>query len=73
MRIRQERLDSNVRVSKLEVAIAEAIEGVDDIYVEEILLALLGIQNHWVNVLRSAEIPSIEKEADEEADEGSTT
>lgn len=74
MRIRQERLDSNIRVSQLEAEFAKVIvDAPDGVYVEEIVLALLNVQNHWVNVLRNHEIPSIEKEADEEADEGSTT
>lgn len=73
MRIRKERLESNIRTSHLEAELAKVISKVDDIYVEEIILALQGVQSYWVNVLRNEEIPSIEKEDDEEADEGSPT
>ena len=73
MRIRQERLDSNVRVSKMEAGISEVIMNTDDTYVEEILLALQNVQARWINMLRNEEIPSLDKEDDEEEDEGSIT
>lgn len=72
MRIRQERLDSNVRVSSLEVAISEAVMAADGIYVEEIVLALQNVQTRWLNTLRNEEIPAVEKESNDDND-GSTT
>ena len=73
MRIRKERLESNIRTSRLEADMAKVISKTEDLYVEEILLALNGLQAYWINVLRNDEIPSIEKESDEETNEGSTT
>ena len=73
MRIRKERLESNIRVSQLEADMAQVISNTDDLYVEEILLALQGLQTYWINVLRNDEIPSIEKEPDEDEHERGTT
>lgn len=73
MRIRKERVESNLRVTELQIAISEAISKNEGVYVEEILLALQNEQSHWINILRNDEVPSVEKEDDEEADEGSTT
>jgi hypothetical protein len=73
MRIRKERLESNIRTSQLEADMAKVISNTEDLYVEEVLLALNGLQAYWINVLRNDEIPSIEKESDEESNEGSTT
>ena len=68
MRIRKERLESNVRVSNMEVAIAEAISNQDGVYVEEIVLALQEVQSHWLNILRNDEVPSLDKTDEEEND-----
>lgn len=70
MRIRKERLESNIRTSQLESELARVVaEAPEGIYVEEIILALSNLQAYWVNVLRNEEIPSVEKDEDE----GSTT
>lgn len=70
MRIRKERLESNIRTSQLESELARVVaEAPEGIYVEEIILALSNLQSYWVNVLRNEEIPSVEKDEDE----GSTT
>lgn len=69
MRIRKERVESNLRVTQLQIGISEAISSNEGIYVEEILLALQQEQSHWINILRNDEVPSIEKDDDE----GSTT
>lgn len=69
MRIRRERLDSNIRISKLEIALSEAIDQIGDEYTYvEIITSLQNHAARWANYARNEECPSIEKEDD--GDEG---
>jgi hypothetical protein len=70
MRITQERLNANVRVSKVEVllgiAIGEAIETVHDLSEAEVMEALANQLNSRVRRLRQAETKPYEGYGDEQ-------
>lgn len=67
MRIRKERQESNVRITKLEVHISQAISDTEGDYTHlEIILALQNQTAWWVNHARNLECPSIQKDEDDE-------
>lgn len=67
MRIRKERQASNLRITELEIKLAEAIDSTGDEYTYlEIIAALQNQSRSWIGHARQEECPSREEEEDDE-------